>query len=257
MTTELEQFSSIPCPTIDPLKIDAYFTLGLDSINPSLLKLDTSWGCTAVDLTPAVKNAETITHLFITPEGSLQYNREDYGSEAVEDGGVDCITGDELSRIISMRLLKDVDQTQQVKDGMVYMWNGITNLFEPWDLKTFANNTTDTLQLHTSQISVLQSTVQNLQTQMEILSKRVTNLENRMTNLENRVTVVEGDITNLKQRLTDIEGAIYNWPADKTTKIARGSINAYGGTTQTINTSRGIYTHSPSTNVTGDIYFAA
>lgn len=255
--TDLEQFSSIPCPTIDPLKIDAYFTLGLDSVNSSVLKLDTSWGCTSVDLTPAVQAAETITHLFITPEGSLQYNREDYGRDGVEDGGVDCITGDELSRIISTRLLKDVDQTQQIKDGMVYMWDGISNLFEPWDLKTFAQNTNDTLEQHQSILNVHQAAITNLQTQVENLTKRVSNLETRMTNVENRLTVVEADITDLKQRLSDIEGAIYNWPADKTTKIARGSINVYGGTTQSVNTSRGIYTHNPNTNVIGDCYFAA
>lgn len=255
--TELEQLSSIACPTIDPLKIDAYFALDLDPVNQSQLKLETSWGCTAVDLTPAVKNAETITHLFITPEGSLQYNREDYGQQGAEDGGVDCITGNELSRIISTRLLKDVDQTKQIKDGMVYMWNGISNLFEPWDLKTFAQETNDTLAQHQSTLNVHQTAITTLQNQIELVTKRVTNLETRMTNVENRLSAVEADIADIQQRLSDIEGAIYNWPTDKTTKIARGNVNKYSGTSQSVAKSRGIYTHDPSVNVTGDTYDAA
>lgn len=254
--TNMNEFTATPCEKIDPWKVDAFFELNLDPINTAVLKLETSWGCTAVDLTPAVKFSETITHLFITPEGNLQFNREDYGKEGVEDGGVDCITGDELSRIISMRLLKDVDQTNQIKNGMVYMWNGIANLFQPFDLQTFVNDTNTTLEEHTANINVLQSDVTALQNSLAILTKRVTNLETRMTNLENRVTVVEGDVADLKNRVGAIENAIYNWNADKTTKIARGNINVYGGTSTGPDTSKGIYTHSPNSNVTGDQYTA-
>lgn len=259
MENTLNNLPTTPCDKIDALDVNAYFELFLDPINPAILKLDTSWGCTAVDLTPAVKQSETITHLFLTPEKNptaLQYNREDYGRDGVEDGGLDCIPGDELSRIISMQLLKDVNQTQQIQDGMVYMWNGITNLFEPWDLKTFAKVTNQTLEYHEGAINNLNAAVTNIQNTLELVLKRLTNLENRMTNVENRLTVVEADLTALKKRVSDIEGAIYNWPADKTTKIARGTINCYGGTSQSVNTSRGIYTHSPSTNVVGDVYFA-
>lgn len=240
--TNLNDFAHTPCNLIDPLHIDAFFEFELDPINESTLKLKTSWGCTAVDLTPVVKFSETITHLFITPEGSLQFNREDYGREGVADGGVDCITGNELSRIISNRLLKDVDQTQSIRNGMVYMWNGISNLFEPYDLQGFVNDTNTTLTNHTASINVLQSDVQAIQNTLSLVLKRLTNLETRMTNLENRVTT--------------IEEAIYNWGADKTTPIARGNVNVYGGTSSSVDKTKGIYTHNPNTNVTGDQYFA-
>lgn len=258
--TCVTEFSATPCPKIDPLDVGAYFELSLDPINPAFLRLDTSWGCTSVDLTAAVRGTETITHLFLTPTENptaLQYNREDYGKEGAENGGLDCITGDELSRIISMQLLKDVDQTQQIKDGMVYMYNGISNLFEPFDLKTFVQVTNNTLERHEGAINVLQAAVTNLQNQVELLNKRVSLLENRMTALENRVTVVEGDVANLKNRVSNIENAIYNWGADKTTPIARGQINVYGNTSQSVNKSVGIFTHNPNNNVIGDLFFAA
>lgn len=259
MDNTLKNLPEIPCNKIDPLDINAYFELGLDEINPAILRLDTSWGCTAVDLTNAVKQAETVTHLFLTPSTNptaLQFNREDYGRDGAENGGLDCITGDELSRIISMQLLKDVDQTQEISDGMVYMWNSITNLFEPWDLKTFAKNTNQTLEYHEGAINNLNAAVTNIQNTLELVLKRLTNLENRMTNVENRLTVVEADLTALKKRVSDIEGAIYNWPADKTTKIARGNTNTYGNTGQTVTKTRGIFTHDPNTNVLGDTYFS-
>lgn len=264
--TSKTQFTQTPCPKIDPWDISASFELSLDPINPAMLNLETSWGCTKVDLTPAVKTAETITHLFLSPEAaptSLQFNREDYGREGVEDGGVDCIHGDDLSRIISMTLLKDVTQLKEISDGMVYMWNGLTNLFEPWDLKTFATNTNSTLELHTGYINNLQSDVASLRNDLTLLTKRVTNLEARMTtaeanitNLLQRMTTAEDNINNIMNRLGAIENAIYNWSGDKSTPIARGNINAYGDPTNSNSHAKGIFTHSPNTNVTGDIYAA-
>lgn len=261
------QFSATACPTIDPLDVAASFELSLDPINDALLKLDTSWGCTAVDLTPAVKTAETITHLFLTPETNptaLQFNREDFGRDGVEDGGVDCIHGDALSRIISMQLLKDVNQLKQISEGMVYMWSGITNLFEPFNLQDFVNNTNTTLENHTSSINILQGDVIALKNSLELLTKRVTNLEKRMTvaetninNLLQRMTAAEANIDDLKRRVSAIEGAIYNWGSDKSTPIARGNINLYGDPNNTNSHSRGIYTHNPNSNAIGDVYAAA
>lgn len=226
--TNITDFTSTPCPKIDPWDIAASFELSLDPINAATLKLNTSWGCTAVDLTPAIKFAETITHLSITPEGSLQFNREDYGREGAENGGVDCITGDELSRIISMKLLKDVDQTKPIQNGYVYMFNSTTNLFEPYDLQTFVNETNQILEQHTAAITTLQADISTLKTTIKLLTNR----------------------------LSAIENAIYNWSADTTTPIARGNINAYGDYANTGSKAKGIFTHDPNTNVSGDQRFA-
>lgn len=259
--TCIDEFQgNILCPTIKATEVDAYFQLSLDPVNSTVLRLETSWGCTAVDLWGAMRASETITTLFLSPVDNpvaLQYNREDYGVDGAPNGGVDCIHGDDLSRIISMQLLKDVSQVQRIKDGHVYMWNAITNLFEPYDLQTFVNVTNQTLELHASKITNLETTVEAIQNTLELVLKRLANLESRMTNVENRLTVVEGDVANLKQRVSAIENAIYNWGNDKTTKIARGNINVYGGTTQSVAKNRYIATHDTNTNVTGDVYFAS
>lgn len=258
------QFQTADCPKIDALDVAASFELSLDEVNPAMLHLDTSWGCTSVDLTPAVQASETITHLFLAPSvnpTSLQYNREDFGRENAEDNGIDCITGDELSRIISMRLLKDVSQLSQIADGMVYMWNGINSLFEPYDLQSFVNETNTTLEQHTSSITQLQGDVTAIKNSLELLTRRVTALETRMTtaetniqNLQQRMTTAETNIQNNSNRISAIENAIYNWGSDKTTAIARGTINLYGGPGASVSKNKGIYTHNPNNNVVGDLY---
>lgn len=260
------QFETTPCPKIDALDVNAYFTLDLDPVNTSVLRLDTSWGCTSVDLTPAVQAAETITHLFLTPSikpNALQFNREDYGRSSAEDGGFDCITGEELSRIISMQFLRDVDQLNAIKDGMVYMYNGLTSLFEPYDLKTFVGDTNTTLGNHQSAITELQGDVTAIKNNLALLTQRVANLEERMTaaeqniqNLLQRMATAESNISNLQGRVSNIEGAIYNWASDKSTPITRGNINVYGDSSNTNNHTRGLFTHNPNTNVNGDLYFA-
>lgn len=260
------QLTATPCPKIDPLDINAYFNLGLDPIDTGLLKLETSWGCTSVDLTGVLNGNETITHLFLSPADNptaLQYNREDYGKEGAPNGGVDCIEGDALSRIISMRYLKDVSQTEPIEDGYVYMWNNNIQLFVPFNLQDFVTQTNNTLNLHTSQITTLQSTVQAIQQEITSLRNRLTNVENRVTQVEaditalqNRMTALEQMVTALGNRISAIENAIYNWSADKSTPITRGNINVYGDNTNTNSHSSGIFSHSPNSNVTNDLYFA-
>ena len=131
MTTPIESFVRKECCLIDPLKVNAYIDIKLDPDNPTGIILDTSWGTIKLDLISIVKAGETVTHLELVP------NAIKYTNEA---GDVKCITGDELSRIISLKLLKDVDQDKAVSDGDVYIYNGDTNLFEPFDLKTFVND---------------------------------------------------------------------------------------------------------------------
>lgn len=257
--TTITQLSEQPCPRIDAHEIDAYFNLFLDPVDERILKLDTSWGCTAVDLAKAIRYGETITHLFLTPESnptSLQYNREDYGLEGAENGGVDCIHGDDLSRIISLKLLKDVDQTKSFADGTILVYNAITGLFEPFALKPWMQMVENRLENHEGRITNLEFTVEAIQQTIENIKNRLTNVENRLTQVENRLTKVEADLSALMNRVSAIENAIYNWANDKTTKIARGNTNLYASNSQTVAKERGIYTHDPNNNVLGDTFFA-
>ena len=102
MTTKSTAFNYKDCEKIDGRKVDS-----------------------VVDLTDAVKAAETVTYMELGSD-AIQY--------VSEDGHVDCIYGDDLSRIISMHLLKDVDITTPPTDGDVYIYDGNKQKFVTFNL---------------------------------------------------------------------------------------------------------------------------
>ena len=115
--TSKDSYYQKECNKIDANCINAYLELKLDDQDPSKLILDHSWGETSVDLEPAVKGAETVTHMYLSPAEdpvALQYDPE--------RGEPDCIHGDDLSRIISLSLLKDVDQATKPVNGDVLIY---------------------------------------------------------------------------------------------------------------------------------------
>lgn len=229
----LEELNQSPCPGIDAEKVQAYFNIFLDEEIPTTLELDTSWGNTCTDLTPAIKAGETITHLFLT-DSALQYNREDYGREGAENDGVDCIEGDALSRIISMQLLRDVSQTQPIQNGYVYMFNN--GLFAPFDLQTFVNQTNQSIANLNNAVNTLKAQVSSLQTQ-------VANLDNRVTNNSNAI-----------QQILAVIAKPQGIPAN--TRLAWANTNIYADYTNTNNKNWGIFTHSTSNDINNDMMFS-
>lgn len=223
MTTPIENFNRKECDLIPGIKVNAYTDLYLDPENPTGIILDTTWGETKVDLKSVVKAGETITRLYLAPETGepegLCYEKE--------DGTTDYIHGDELSRIISMTLLKDVDQEVKPTTGDVYMYN-VNNLFSPYNLQAFIDATNTTLQRHAEAIEALQTQVASLQLQ----------------------------INNISGRLQAIENAIPLWDTDKSTKIARGTINIYGDVSNSMSKADAIFTHDKSINKVNDQYFS-
>lgn len=116
--TSKDSYYQKECDKIDASCVNAYLEFSLDDQDPSILTLKNSWGDTSIDLEPAVKDGETVTHMFLSPEESpeaIQYDPE--------RGEPDCIHGDDLSRIISLSLLKDVDQTTAPVDGDVLLYH--------------------------------------------------------------------------------------------------------------------------------------
>lgn len=212
MTTPIEDFNRKECCLIPAAKINAYTDLYLDPENPTGIILDTSWGEVKLNLESIVKAGETITHLTLTETG-LCYERE--------DGEKEYISGDDLSRVISLQLLKDVDQATPPSDGIVYQYNETTNLFEPFDLKTFVDTTNHAI---------------------TVINATLTQYGNRISALENKVTA--------------IENAIPLWDTDKTTKLARGNINIYGDISNSMNKTDAIWTHDKNNNITNDLYFS-
>ena len=111
MTTPIEDFNRKECCLIDAAKVNAYIDIALDPDNPTGIILDTSWGTIKLDLKSIVKAGETITTLELVEDG-LCYHKE--------DGTTDFISGDALSRVISMQLLKDVDPDWNDEDIHYY-----------------------------------------------------------------------------------------------------------------------------------------
>lgn len=218
MSTPAYEYNYKDCEKFDGRQINAFVEASLNNEDPTKLEVETTWGDSEVDLTPAVKAAETVTSLELAPETTptaLQFNRE--------DGGVDCISGDDLSRIISMTKLKDVDQVTAPVDGDVYVYDGDTNTFKAFNLATF---------------------IEDINTSIEAINETLEQLEP----LKTRVTMLEQNVTNINEKLTPPSDA----PND--VKVAFGNINLYGDNTGQDLTDSGIYTHSIADEVTNDIF---
>lgn len=136
--TNIDEFYHKDCEKIDANCINAYVDYHLDEENPAGLCVNTSWGGDCLDLTSIVKAAETVTSLELTPAENptcLTFNRE--------DGQADCIHGDDLSRIISMTKLKDVDQATPPVNGDVYIYKN--GKFYTFNLQQYMDDTANTI----------------------------------------------------------------------------------------------------------------
>jgi hypothetical protein len=207
------------CNKIDPLCIDAYTDFELDPDNDTGLCLHTPWGGDCLDLESIVKAGETLTTLYLSPEDDpncLVYEPE--------RGDNICIHGDDLSRIISMRYLKDVTQETPPSDGIVYMYNSQTNLFEPYDLKTIIGN----------------------------INTAIQNVNATLSNHENRLHAIELKLTPPSDAPDDVKVVFgnINEYSDPNVVISEGS-----GTVTTLDKTHGLYTHTLASNAYGDEIF--
>lgn len=142
--TNIDEFNHQECEKLDSNKVNAYVDFHLNEENPTGLCLDTSWGGDCLDLKSVIKAGETVTTLHLAPEDDpscLVFERE--------DGQSDCIPGDELSRIISMTKLKDVDQSAVPRNGDVYIYkDGKFQTFNLQEFVDYMNGTIETLNQH-------------------------------------------------------------------------------------------------------------
>lgn len=207
------------CDKIDPLCIDSYTDFDFDPDNDTGICLHTPWGGNCLDLEGIVKTAETLTTLYLSPEDNpncLVYEPE--------RGDNICIHGDDLSRIISMQYLKDVSQTTPPSDGIVYMFNSQTGLFEPYDLKTAINN--------------INAAIQNI-------NATLVNHGNRLSIIEEKLTPPAGAPDNVRVVFGNI-----NDYSDPNVVISEGS-----GTVSTLDKTHGLYSHALANNAYGDEIF--
>lgn len=207
------------CDKIDANCINAYVDYHLDEEHPTYVCLETSWGGDCLDLTSVVKAAETCTTLYLSPENNpncLVYEPE--------CGDNICINGDDLSRIISMQFLKDVDQSTAPSGGDVYMYDAVTNLFKTFDLS---------------------GALGGLSTDIANLLANYNNLRNRIIALETKLTPPADAPANVKVVFGNI-----NEYSDPNVVISEGS-----GTVTTLDKTHGLYTHTLASNAYGDEIF--
>lgn len=209
------------CDKIDPLCIDAYTDFDFDPDSDTGICLHTPWGGNCLDLTDIVKAAESCTTLYLSPDENpncLVYEPEEKCGDNI------CIHGDDLSRIISMQYLKDVTQETPPSDGIVYMYNSDTKLFEPYDLKT---------------------TITNINTAIQNINQTLANHENRLHAIELKLTPPADAPSNVKVVFGNI-----NDYSDPNVVISEGS-----GTVTTLDKNHGLYTHTLASNAYGDEIF--
>lgn len=184
------EFNYKDCEKIDGRMVNAYIDAHLNPENVVELDIESTWGDVAVDLTDAVKAAETVTHM------ELASNAIEYFAE---DGHVDCIYGDDLSRIISMHLLKDVDITVPPANGDVYIFDENANKFVTFNLS--------------QALDVIGGDITNLTGAVNNLKSRVTNIEQKLTPPDNAPSDVKvafgniniyGDYTNANLRTSGV-----------------------------------------------------
>ena len=211
----IDNFNRIPdCSKISPDCIDAETRL---AVNPELetgICLYSSWGDFCIDIEPLIKAGESCTTLYLSPEtdpNCLVYEPEEKCGDNI------CINGDDLSRIISMQYLKDVDQTNAPTNGDIYMYDGESGLFKPFNLQEFIDN--------------YNATINNMNAAINNLIQKLTPPADAPDN----VGVVFGNI---------------NLYSDPNVVIEEGS-----GTVTTLNKNHGLYTHLLANNVFGDELF--
>lgn len=214
----IEDFNRIDdCDKIDAKCVNAYVDFKLDEENPTGLCLHTSWSDTCLDLTDLVRAAETCTTIYLSPD--LNPNCLVYEPEC---GDNVCITGDDLSRIISMTKLKDVTQSTPIANGYVYQYNGTSNLFEPFDLA--------------GALGGLSGDVSNL-------LQEINNLRNRVVALELKLTP-PADAPSTAKVVWGTVNAYYD-----------PNVVMSGGSVTTLDKTHGLYTHTLASNAYGDSIF--
>lgn len=213
----IDSFNGKECDKIDAKCINAYVDFGLDRDNPTGVYLDTPWGEIKLDLKSIVKAGETVTTMYLAPEDDpncLVFDRE--------DGQSDCITGDELSRIISLTKLKDVDQNTAPAPGDVYIY-GTDGKFHTFNLSQYIADTGTT-------INNMNAAIQNLQ--------------NKINEIYNRWSLPYGVPDDAKIMLGNIN--LYS----DTNAVVNSS-----GVATTLDKSHGIYGHDLTTDKPQDELF--
>ncbi len=228
--TTFSDFNRIEdCNKTDAECIDAYSSLTIDGTK---ITSSTSWGNSTIDIKDAVVDGQALTSMYLSPGDNpncLVYEPE-YGDN-------ECINGNDLSKIISMRELKDVDRTTAIGNRNVYLYDTETQKFIPYDLG--------------SVIDSINSTIQNLSESITDINGRLSEYGSTISSLASRITAIETTLTKP-----------YGVPSSAS--VVWGNVNVYSDTNATVNASgvatsldktHGLYSHNVSNDAYGDELF--
>lgn len=255
--TAISDFNRIEdCDKIDAKCVNGEVKAFLNEEAPTKLDVQSSWGDSEVDLTPAVKAGETLTTLYLSPATTpncLVYEPE--------RGDNVCIHGDNLSRIVSMKYLKDVAQPSSPTTGDVYML-GSDSLFRPFALQSFVDATNASLASLQGRLTAVETSISGLATRMAAAETNISALQTAVSNLQTAVAALQTTVAAHGTRLDAIE-ALLTKPtgAPNGASIVWGTVNLYSDHSAAINGSgavtsldktHGLYSHNLNTTAQGD-----
>lgn len=229
--SSIEDFNRLECELIPAAMVNAYVSPLLNPLNTSELIIDSSWGEEKVDLTPAIKFAETVTHLSLSPADTPLYL--EYLNEANER---DCIYGEDLAQIVPLMKLKDVDDTNAPVAGDTIVYDGDTGKFVTYPLLPTLEDLDERVTANRTDIDALQTVIGGLQATVTQLATQMSQVLQRLNTIEATLAKPTGIPSNAR--------------------LVWGNINEYGDSTSSGSKNSGFYTHNPSTDTTNDLRFA-
>lgn len=241
--TAISDFNRIEdCDKIDAKCVNGEVKAFLNGETPTELDVQSSWGDSEVDLAPAIKAGETLTTMYLSPATTpncLVYEPE--------RGDNVCIHGDDLSRIVSMKYLKDVAQPSSPTTGDVYML-GSGDLFRPFALQSFVDATNTSLASLQGRLTAIETSVSALQTAVSNLQSAVNTLQTTVAAHGTRLNTIE---TLLTKPTGTPNGASIVWGTVNLYSDHNAVISSSGAVTS-LNKTHGLYSHNLNTTAQGD-----
>lgn len=185
-----------------------------------------SIGNQTFDLLPMIQAGETITSLKLlvdedTNDRRIRYYPEEYTRTDGREGVLCDICIPDLENTFIVNEFGNVEHTPP-REGDTLMFDIETNTYKMFNLK-------DALEDIDQSFANMKKRVDNIETRLGNVSNKLDQQTLRIDQLFENLTVLTNKVNDLAGRLSAIENAIYNWSADKSTKIPRGTINITSG----------------------------
>lgn len=196
--------------------------LGYVADNPTAVQLVDSIGNQVFDMLPVIQAGETDTSIQLLSDISrLRYYPEKYTRTEGKEGCYYDICIADIAALIFLNDLADVNAPAPAT-GQTIIYDASTQQYELFDL----SGALTTLQ---NNIDATNIRIDNLAGDLANLTNTVNHHTQQINAINEQLATLINNVADLTSRLSAIENVIYNWGADKTTKIPRGTINVTSG----------------------------